>query len=252
MRSRELIMRLVQRDINARYRQSLLTYAWSLILPVIATAVFSFLAHHRALDIGDTFVAYPVFALLGLSVWQLFAGVLTACTSSLVSAGALVTKLNFTKDALVFSAVGLPVYDFVLRLIPLTLAFLYFETVVHWELVFVPFVLLPMLLLALGVGFILSVLNLVIRDIGSLVGVSVTLGVFLAPVVYPPPEQYPWAYVNFLNPFSPFLIAIRGLITKGQLVNGIELMGASVFAVLVFVFGWRVFRIAIARIAERA
>ncbi len=250
--TRELIGRLALRDISTRYRQSLLGYLWAIIVPLITVAIFTFLTSKRVLPIGQPPLPYPVFALWSLIIWQLFAGVLSSCTQSLAAAGSLVTKMSFQKEALVIAAAGQPLFDFIIKLVLVIVVFTYYEVLPATQSVYIPLLLLPLMLLAVGLGFFFSIANLVIRDVGNVVGMIATFGMFAAPVLYPPPVTAPYFLVNILNPFSPILIASQDLIVHGELRHADLLWGAVVFAVLVFLVGWRVFRLVMRRIAERA
>ena len=251
-RSRELIWRLVVRDLSVRYRQSILGYAWAILPPIVMVAAFTFLARTRVLTIGQTSFPYVSYALWSIGVWQLFSGSLQACTNSLTTAGSLVTKINFPKEALIFGAIGQPLFDFLVRLIPVIIVFIWQRVVPAWQALFLPFVFVPILLLALGFGFVLAVANLLLRDIGNALGIVLTFGMFLAPIVYPPPVDWPFVLVNVLNPFSPLLIASQDLVSTGHLSMPSAFALAWLFSLIVFLLGWRFFRMAINRIAERA
>jgi hypothetical protein len=98
--NRRLIWLLIRRDISVRYRQSILGYVRAVLPPLFIVATFAFLNASRVLPIGNTHIPYVTFATSGLSVWQLLAGCLSACTASLVASGALVTKVNFPRETL--------------------------------------------------------------------------------------------------------------------------------------------------------
>jgi lipopolysaccharide transport system permease protein len=250
--TRELIWRLICRDIAVRYRQSILGYLWAL-LPAIATVLlFSFLIGRRVLLIDDTALPYPVYALWSVSVWHLFSGTLSGATASLVNAGSLVTKVNFPKEALVISAIGLPTFDFLVRLIPLAAVFAWYDVVPPWSALLLPFVLVFVVLLALGIGFFLAIANLAIRDIANALSIVLTFAMFAAPIVYPPPTTWPFVMINVLNPFSPLLIATQDVLALGQPTNPTALGAAMIFASLTFLVGWRAFQLTMPRVAERA
>ncbi len=250
--TRELVIRLIQRDISVRYRQSILGYVWALIPPIVTVAIFTFLVSRRALPIGATPLPYPVYALTGMTLWGLFAGSLSASTTSLVNAGSLVTKINFPKETLVIAAVGQPLFDFALRLLPVIGVFVWYGVDPAWESVFIILLLLPVLLTAVGLGFLLSITNLVIRDVANAVSMVLSFGMFFAPVLYPPPVRWPFYLVNVLNPFSPVLRAMHDLLAYGHVTQPSLLLVSVLFALLVFLVGWRVFRLTMPRVAERA
>jgi len=250
--SRELIWRLMLRDFSVRYRQSILGYIWAIFPQIITVAIFTFLARHRVFDMGGTTMPYVIHALWSVSVWQLFAGCLIGCTNSLVNAGSLVTKINFPKEALVFSAIGQALLDFMIRLFPITMVFIWYGFVPSWHSVFIPFVLMSIILMALGVGFIMAIINLVLRDMGNVISMILTFGMFLAPILYPPPIKEPFNIVNYANPFSPLLIATQNLLAGQDLMQTELLALMSAISLGIFLFGWRMFHITMPRIAERA
>ena len=250
--SRELIWQLMQRDFSARYRQSMLGYIWAILPPLTTVIIFTYLTSHRVLPIGKLDMPYPVFALWNICVWQLFASSILTCTNSLVASGSLVTKINFPKSALIFASLGQPIFEFLIRLLIFIVVAMFYDVPIYWTLLFMPILLFPMLLMALGAGFFLSILNLIIRDIGSAVGVLLTFGMFAAPVLYPPPISYPFVLVNYLNPISPFLIATQDLLADGSLLEIKALSIAVFFSILLFLLGWRIFQLTIIRLIERA
>ncbi|HEY7322216.1 MAG TPA: ABC transporter permease [Candidatus Binatia bacterium] len=249
---RELIWRFILRDITARYRQSILGYLWA-ILPAIATvAIFLFLTGSRTFPIAETPLPYAAYALWNIGVWQLFASSLINCTNSLAAAGSLVSKVNFPKEALVISALGQPLFDFVIRLFPVMLVFAWYDISIGPRIIFLPLILAPLIPMALGLGFLLSVVNLVLRDVGNVLSVVLTLGAFLAPIFYPPPNSWPSTLVNILNPFSPILIASQDLIARGALSMPEAFLVSCLFSTLLFFLGWRLFRIATPRVCAYA
>ena len=250
--SRELILTLIYRDLSVRYRQSVLGYVWAVAPQIVTVAIFAFLASHRVFAMGETSMPYVIHALWSLSVWQLFAGCLIGSTNCLVNAGSLVTKINFPKESLVFASIGQAVFDFLIRLVPVFAVFIWYGFVPSWHSIWIPFILLSVVLMALGLGFVLAIVNLVLRDIGNAVSMLLTFGMFLAPILYPPPVHYPFYLVNFLNPFSPLLIATQDLLAGTQLFYPDMVMAMVLLSGLVFLIGWRIFHITMPRIAERA
>jgi len=246
--SRRLIWLLILRDLSVRYRQSILGYVWAVVPQIATVAVFAFLHSSRVLPIGGTKIPYIAYSLWGISVWQLFAGCLTNCANSLTASGSLVTKINFPREALVIAALGQPAFDFVVRLVPVVAVFVWCGVVPPWQSLLMPLVLLPIVLLALGLGFVLSIANLVIRDTANALGTALTIGMFLTPVLYPPPVRWPFYLINILNPLSPLVAASQDLIAGGFLTQPEMFIAACIFAMALFLAGWRAFRITILRV----
>ncbi|MES9901310.1 MAG: ABC transporter permease [Sedimenticola sp.] len=250
--SRELIMRLAYRDIAVVYRNSILGFLWALINPLLTVGLVAYLISMRVLPIEVTASPYVLFALPNVILWQLFVSVLTSCTISLVNAGSLVTRINFPKEALVFGATGQPMVEFSIKLLLVVGVFSWYGVMPQTGSIFVLLVILQIIMLAVGLGFILSVLNLVVRDVGYIVGIFSMIGMLAAPVLYPPPTTSPFDLVNILNPVSPLLIASQDLLAHGTLEHPDLYLWGSALSLSVFLLGWRVFRSAIVRVSERA
>lgn len=248
--SRELLWRLVLRDVSARHRQSLLGWIWVIIPPVLAVAILNVLIENRSLSVATTTLPYPVHVLWSLSLWQLFAGCLTAATNSLINAGSLVPKTNFSKETLVIASTGYAVLDFLIRLFVIVVGLLWYGVALRWQLVFLPVVLISTILLALGIGLMLSIGNLILRDVANALGLILTFGMILTPVFYPPPTTWPLELINTLNPFSPLLIASQDLIAVGSLTRPGSFLFACALSVLVFFAGWHTFRSLLPRVAH--
>jgi lipopolysaccharide transport system permease protein len=163
-----------------------------------------------------------------------------------------VTKVNFPREALVIAALGQPFFDFCVRLVPVVAVFIWYGVTPSWGIIFIPFVLMSVMLLALGLGFVLSIANLVIRDTGNALGTVLTIGMFLTPVLYPPPVRWPFFLVNLLNPLSPLLTATQDLIAGEILTRPEMFVTSSVLSLILALAGWRAFRVTIPRVAGYA
>jgi lipopolysaccharide transport system permease protein len=249
VKSKELITRLFLRDLTSRYKQSLLGHLWVVINPFVAIGTFILLNRAGILNIGHTDIPYPLFALIGLSVWQLFAGGIMIASHSILSAGGMISKVNFPREALVFSAMGQVIFDFLVRFCLIILFFIVFKFVPTWGILLFPFALIPLILLTLGCGMILSIINTIIRDTASIVSIFITFLMFLTPVLYPVPVRF--SRVFKFNPLSPLIVTPRDLIAYGHILHPIGFWIMSVVSVLVFLVCWQIFHLAETKLPER-
>jgi len=249
--SRELIWRLFLRDFNARYRQSLLGAAWALLNPVITVGIFVFLNRSGILNIGSTVVPYPVFAFIGMSLYGIFSTGLSSCSNSIVGAGSMVVKINFPKISLVIAAMGQAVAEFIVRLVLITIAMVLYGATPSWTSAFLPLALLPLILLTLGLGLILSLLAGIIRDVLYIVSYLTILLLFLVPALYPAPHTGGLAVLNKWNPLSHLIVGCRDILISDGLSNPPGFLSAAMFSILIFLLSWRIFYISESRIAER-
>ena len=248
--SRELIWRLFVRDFLARYKQTALGFLWVVITPLVAVGTFMFLQKSGILNIGDVGIPYPAWALLGLSIWQLFAGGVMSCNGSITAGGSMVVKINFPKETLVFVAMSHTVVDVLIRLALVVVVFALYGIAPAWTVILFPLSLVPLFLFTLGLGLLLAALNSLVRDVGNFVSLVTIFLLFMTPVLW---TQKPglFAEVSKYNPLSGLLSAPRDLVISGFIKEPFHYLWASVFSFVLFWVAWRVFHIAEIRIAER-
>lgn len=250
--ARGLLWRLVMRDISVRYRQSFLGILWAFLTPLALMFAFLFIQSLNVLPISDTAIPYAAFLFLGQMVWLFFSHGVSSSTNALVDAGALLNKINFPREVLILSSVGLAIFEFVLRIPLLFLVFLSVGFVPNPAIILVPIILIPLMFLVLGMGFFLSLFNALFRDVGAIVGIVLTLGMFTAPIVYPPPTRWPFSFlVNHVNPISAFVTAARDLAIFGRLGDFQGYVMASLVSFLIFLVNWRFFHLVEPKIAEK-
>ena len=251
VRSRELIWRLFLRDFTARYKQTVLGVLWAVIMPLVAVGTFVFLNRSGILNIGHVDIPYPAYALLGLTVWQIFAGGLVACSNAIVAGGNMVVKINFPKETLVIAALGQTLVETLVRLVLLVIVFAFYRIVPPWTAILLPLSLVPLLLLTLGLGFLLSLLNALLRDVANVVTLATTFLLFLTPVLYPTPRGGLFSVITEYNPLAALVTGARDLVVTGYLTQPTQFVWANALSVVLFVLSWRVFHLAETRIAER-
>src|SRR3954470_11353820 len=183
-RYRELIGFLVWRDLKVRYRQTLFGVAWVLLQPLALMVVFSlFLGLFLKVDTGD--VPYPVFVFSALVPWTLFSQALTASSSSLVANAGLLGKIYFPRLLLPVSAVGSYLLDFLISSVLLVGMIFVYGLTPSPAIVLAPLIALLAVLTALGLGILLSAVNVRYRDVQSGIPLLVQLWLFASPIAYP-------------------------------------------------------------------
>jgi len=246
---RELVWRLFLRNWLARYKQAALGWTWALIMPFIAIGTFVFLNRAGILNIGSTDVPYPLFALIGLAVWQLFSTGLSSGCASVVSSGNMVSKINFPLEVLVFSSIAQAVFEFTVKCALVLVFFAVYRFVPPAGALLFPLAVLPIVILTLGLSLILSLVNGVLRDTANAVSLITTFLMFLTPVLYSEGEAKS-AFFR-LNPLTALVNAPRDILIHGRVKDPLSFLWASVFSLVVFLVFWRVFYLAKTKIPER-
>jgi lipopolysaccharide transport system permease protein len=249
--SRELGWRLFIRDVSARYRQSFLGIFWAFLPPIAMGLVFIILQSKSILNLGETDIPYPLFVLTGTILWQVFVESLNAPLRSVMSAKPMLAKINFPREALLLSAFYQIGFNVLIKCLVLVGIFIFFKVQVTWGLLLAPLALLMLILLGMALGLLLTPIGILYTDISSGLMVFTQFWFFVTPVVYPPPQSFPYSLITTLNPVSPILISARDLITKGHFTNLIPFLIIACLTILLLFIAWIFYRVALPIIIER-
>ncbi len=181
---RELLGRLVWRDIVVRYKQTFLGVAWAILVPIF-TAVVYVIVFGKFANFPSGDVPYPSLVIAGVLPMQYFASALTGSSMSLAANLQLVTKVYFPRTLLPLAAVIVPMIDFVVGL-PVLLALMwYYDTWPGgWQVVLAPLFMGLAFVTALGSGLFLSAINVRFRDVRYMIPVFLQVLPLLSGVMY--------------------------------------------------------------------
>lgn len=246
-----LTFQLFKRDFFATYKQSFIGVFWAILIPLISVGTFILLNSSGILSIGDIQFPYPIYAILGMAFWQLFATGLIASSNSIVKAGTMIVKINFSKKSLVLASAGQALVPFVTQFILVIILFFIYQTAPKLTFLLFPLLLLPLFLFTLGFGFILALLNGVIRDIGNGLLFIITFLMFLTPVLYAKPTEGILADLTRINPLYYLVSVPRELILQGTFTEWRGYLITSIVSLFLFVFCLIIFHLTETRVAER-
>jgi lipopolysaccharide transport system permease protein len=249
--SRELAWRLFVRDISAKYRQSLLGIFWAFLPPIVMGLVFIILQANKIVNFSATDMPYPVFALIGTTLWQVFTESLNAPLRVVNTARPMLAKINFPREALIVSAIYQTVFNFLIKCVVLIAIFIVFKIELNKGILLAPVGILILILLGITIGLLLTPLGTLYRDISSGLIIITQLWFFLTPVVYPPPSKFPYSLLATLNPVSPILTGTRDILVKGYIENYGPFLFMSVITILGLFVAWIIYRVALPIIIER-
>lgn len=252
LRSRQLLLDLISKDLRARYRYALMGFLWAILEPLALTLVLYFVfGIVFQLRTGSTTPSgYAASLLCGLIFWQFLARAVSAGTRSLVDHANLVSKVYFTRETVPLAAVGVSLFNFAIGfviLLVLVVALVGFPGLnVVW--------LLPVftieLALVVGLVLLLSSLNVFYRDVAYVVEVGLMLGFYATPIFYdyttqvlPQQAEHPWL-VRFypLNPMVGLITAVREALLHDRMPDLASLAWPALCSAAVLALGAIVFR----------
>lgn len=252
VRSRELIWQLFKRDFLASYKKSFIGIAWIFISPVMGIVSWVYLNSTGLLRPGDVGVPYPVYVLVGTTVWSLFVGFFEAAQSTLVEGRELAVQVKYPHEILLFKKTAQHLANFIVALAMNVAVLLVFGVVPAWQTVFFPLVALPIFFLAAAVGLFFSLLSVISMDISKVTTMGMTLLMYLSPVIYS--DKVANDTVQMIirwNPLTYLICSARDIILFGRLYDAVGFAVASGLSLFLFMLSWRVFYVSEDRIIER-
>lgn len=249
-RSRELLYFLAWRDVKVRYKQTVLGALWAILQPfltmVVLTLIFKNLLRVDRRLMGATGTDYPyaIFLFAGMLPWQFFSDSLRRASDSVVLSANLVQKVYFPRLVIPLSAVGAAVVDFALSFLVLGGLMVYYR---HMPgpavLAVVPLAALTALT-AVGVGSMISALNVAYRDFRHVVPFLLQIWFYGTPLIWSLNivNEPRLRLLVALNPMCGIVEAYRWAILPGWPLDGAVLGVSVASAACLLLAGLKYFR----------
>ncbi|MDQ3350506.1 MAG: ABC transporter permease [Actinomycetota bacterium] len=253
---RELLRNLTLRELRTRYRRSILGWGWSLLNPLAITAcytlVFSVIldarpepGHPSGNDV------FALFLMAGLLPWTYFANSLTGGTAAVLGARALIEKVHFPRELLVFATVLSLLVTLLIELTVLVTILTLFGYVTLHLLPWLIITIGMQTLLTTGIALLLAASSVRSRDVPYLTGLGLTVWFFVTPIVYSiaqVPEHstllgrdVPLRSILKLNPMARFTDVYRSILWDVTQPGLKTLAGLAAISLAVFLIGYRFF-----------
>ncbi|HEX9942540.1 MAG TPA: ABC transporter permease [Thermoanaerobaculia bacterium] len=242
-RYRDLVLALVARELKVRYRRSAIGFLWTMLQPLlmmlVLQLVFSSIFRFK-LDYGN----YAVFALAGILFWNFFSQSIVASMNSLRGNAQLLRKLPIPKEVFPLATVISGVINLCLAIVPLLLILLVTGHPLTPALFFLPVSILLAALFTLGAGLLLSPLAVFFSDVVEMIGVVLSILMYLTPVFYPMKilEGSRFLPLVRFNPVRSILEVFRDPIYQGEVPPLTHLSVCLGIALAAFALGAFAFR----------
>lgn len=224
-RYRDLVRNLVVSEVKTRYRNSVLGFVWSLLNPLAMMMVFTIV--FGVLRPNHEVANLPIYLLCGLLPWNFFSASVTSSMNSIVSNGNLIKKVYFPREVLPIAATLAQLVNFLLALLVLFGALIIFRTNFSPWLWTLPLIILIQTCFSLGIGLVLSTLQVFYRDTQMIMDVVILAWFFLTPIFYTPDQIPNTIYtigglefsaqrlLYILNPMASLINVYRDLLYNG-------------------------------------
>lgn len=215
---RALIRLLVARDITVRYKRSALGVWWTLLNPLLTTAVLWVVFSQVFRFATEDPVPFVVYLLSGVLVVTFFSQGVAAVGGSIVNSSAILTKVYVPPEIFAIAAAAAAMTNFFLSMVPLLLIQVVVGVGIPWTVLLTWIPAVALLALVTGVGLVVASIAVFFYDVMDLANVGVQLVAYLTPSFYPieiVPDRLQ-AFV-FANPLYSYLLTFRAFVYLGEL-----------------------------------
>lgn len=243
----DLITLFTKRNFITRYKQTILGPAWLFINPVISSLIYCFIFGGIA-GISTGGIPQMLFYMSGNAIWIFFSSCVTKNASTFTANANVFGKVYFPRLTIPISNILTSVIEFGIQMILVVIFLVYYliqATVSPNWLAFaaIPFVLIELGIMGMGVGIIVSSLTTKYRDLSILVGFAIQLWMYITPVVYPLTQAGNGGLrtVLLINPVSaPMEVYRYALLGQGEILP-IALIWSVIFTIIVAILGIVIF-----------
>ena len=243
---RGFVLGSVRREFQSKYRNTMLGAAWTVLSPLamilVYTLIFSQVMQSK-LPGNSTVYGYSIYLCAGVLAWGLFSEIVTRAQNMFLEQANLLKKISFPRTSLSVIVVlnALVNFGIIFGLFTIFLALSgQFPGAVF--LLLLP-VLALLVILAIGLGLVLGVLNVFFRDVGQFFSIFIQFWFWFTPIVYPasilPPEVrglLAW------NPMAAVIQACQTTLVAGSAPDWASMLPALALALALCLLGMKLFR----------
>lgn len=237
---RELLKTNVQKEIRGKYKGSFLGVLWSFLNPLLMVLVYALVFPYiMRMNVPN----YLVYLITGVIPWNFFTTCITTGCNCVWINGGIIKKVYFPREILPISVVVAGLINFLISCV-IVLIFTVFGGIgISIQLLWLPLIAIIQSALSLGLLFVLSAINVYVRDIEYLVAFLLNLLFYATPILYTSsmfPSKVRW--ILYLNPMSTIVDAYRSIFYYKVMPNLASLALVGILSFIILIIGYIIFR----------
>ena len=229
---RELLKSNVKKEIRGKYKGSFLGVLWSFINPLLTVLVYAIVFPYILRVKQEN---YLIFLIVGVIPWNFFVTVIQQGTTTIMANENIIKKVFFPREILPISVAVSALINFFISCI-IVAAFVIGSGIgIHHYVILLPVIAIIQFMLSLGIIFILSAINVYVRDTEYIVNFLTTMLFYGTPVLYSLSMfKGKMSRLLSLNPMTHIIEAYRSILyyQKWPDFNSLLLVSAFSFGVL--------------------
>lgn len=243
---RHFIISSIRGDLKGRFVRSRLGGLWFILHPLAQALIFSIVLSEvlkARLPDTDSPAAYPIYLLSGMAAWTLFSEILTRSMTVFIEQAPVMKKIAFPRLCLPVIVGGTALINHLLLLLALFVIFIFLGHIPGRALILLPIGIILIAAIGFGLGVILGVMNVFIRDVAQVMTIVLQLWYWLTPIVYPAnvlPEEY--GFVLKLNPVAPLVALYQDALLFNRWPDPVSLIVPTALGLVSMAFAITFFR----------
>lgn len=251
---RNFIISSIKNEFVTKFSRSKLGSLWIIIHPLVQVAIYALVLSNvlaAKLPGIDNHYAYAIYLMAGTLAWSLFTEVVNRCLGVFLEHGNLMKKIMFPRITLPAIVVGSSLVNSLILACAILVVFGLLGHSVSWITLWLLPLTVLVLAFAMGIGLVLGVLNVFIRDFGQIVPIILQVLFWFTPIVYPANILPEWlkVYLSY-NPMYPVVGAYHEVLVYGRAPELESLLGIAIVSLLLLGLGLFMFRRANAEMVD--
>lgn len=243
-KGRELLSQLVRRNIEIRYKGTMMGFIWMLVTPLVMLAVYTFVfgvvfKARWGAGLGDSKAAFALIMFCGMAVFNIFSESVNGSVGIVAGNPNYVKKVVFPLQLLPVSSVLSACFFGLIWIGILLLGIVIFFHKICLAAVCLPLIFIPLILFSCGLAWFVASLGVFIRDLAHLIGIVLQVLYFMTPIFYSL-EMVPESVrgVLLLNPLTPIVQSARQVLIYNQWPDWQGLGIVTLLSMVMFQLGY--------------
>ena len=238
---RQLLKSNVKKDIRGKYKGSFLGILWSFVNPLLMTLVYAIVFPFL---LKNTEPNYVTFIVIGILPWTYFTTIINQSSGCILYSGNIIKKVYFPREILPISVNISGLINFLISCVIIFLFLIFSGIGFSWYIIFLPLIILTQFILQQGIAFILSAINVYIRDIEYIVAFFVNMLFYATPILYSATlfENSPIKYLIKLNPMATIVECYRDILFYQSMPHIKSLLIVLLASIILLFIGFKIFR----------
>jgi len=235
----EFLKSNVKKDIRGKYKGSFLGILWSFINPLLSVLVYAIVFPYI---MRMTIENYLIYLITGIIPWTFVTTAINTGMISILSNADIIKKVYFPRILLPISAVTSALVNFLISCIIILLFCIFSGVGVSIYLLWLPLIAIIQYILLLGFTFILSAIEMYMRDIEHIINFVIAMAFYVTPILYKSeiiPENLSW--IISINPMAYLVDAYRAIFLYQENPDFYGLGIVSLFSIILFIIGYNIF-----------